>query len=353
MSKWIDNKKSDCLFMLNRVAAEKNIDELSVEKDWWVSIVLKAIFSTSAAKYMYFKGGTSLSKGWNLINRFSEDIDIALYREYFSEKLGKDFVNCDTKNKREQLRKVARTFVSTELKEELERILSNMGLRSIRIEAVTSVMTKDGEKDVDSDKDPTIINVHYPSMLNKANGYVETKVKVEISCLSMKEPFETKNISSMISEFFEGEDDESISEINTISPTRTFLEKAFLLNEEYQRNTPRTIRMSRHLYDLERLMDTEYAKIALLDIDLYNKIVEHRKKYYQLKGVDYSLNNPKQITFCPTGEILARMEKDYNDMKNSFIYGNPLSFSELIIRIKDLQKRFRLIKEAPQKTSLK
>ena len=78
MSRWIDNDLADRLYMVNQVSEEKNIDPESVEKDWWVTMVLKTLFSLSVGKYAYFKGGTSLSKGWGLINRFSEDIDIAL-----------------------------------------------------------------------------------------------------------------------------------------------------------------------------------------------------------------------------------------------------------------------------------
>ena len=89
----------------------------------------------------------------------------------------------------------------------------------------------------------------------------------------MKEPFEVKRISSLVGETFPQMDDETFAEIPTITPTRTFLEKAFLLNEEYQRKNPRTERMSRHLYDLERLMDTPFAAEALADSGLYKDII--------------------------------------------------------------------------------
>ena len=87
--------------------------------------------------------------------------------------------------------------------------------------------------------------------------------------------------------------------MNTVLPTRTFLEKAFLLNEEYQRDHPRSFRMSRHLYDLERMMDTEYGQSALSDMTLYRAIVQHRLEYYCLKYVDYDSNNPDRIMICP------------------------------------------------------
>lgn len=84
--------------MVNQVSDAKNIDPESVEKDWWVTMVLKAVFGMSIAKYAFFKGGTSLSKGWNLINRFSEDIDIALYRDFFLTERGLACARCENNN---------------------------------------------------------------------------------------------------------------------------------------------------------------------------------------------------------------------------------------------------------------
>ena len=84
-------------------------------------------------------------------------------------------------------------------------------------------------------------------------------------------------------------------DIRTVTPSRTFLEKAFLLNEEFQKDKPRSRRMSRHLYDLEKLMDTNYGKAALEDTALYQAIVEHRRKFYHLGYVNYDLDYPAAI----------------------------------------------------------
>lgn len=340
MSRWIDNELADRLYMVNQVSEAKNIDPESVEKDWWVTMVLKALFGTRVARYAFFKGGTSLSKGWNLINRFSEDIDIALYREFFLTERGLACARCENNNQVKMLRKASRDYIHGEFKTELEQRLKEMGL-DVGVEAVTTHRTADGEKPIDHDADPTVVLVHYPSIFSGNHSYVKPVVKVEISCLSMREPFEVKRIASLISEGFATEDDEAVSEIATISPSRTFLEKAFLLCEEYQRRNPRTLRMSRHLYDLERLMDTEYGRAALKDTKLYREIVEHRKKFYHVGGVDYSLDLPERIVFCPTGEVRERLRADYENMRSSFIYGEALEFDELMGRIEALQGRFR------------
>ena len=102
-------------------------------------------------------------------------------------------------------------------------------------------------------------------------------------------------------------------DIRTVTPSRTFLEKAFLLNEEFQKEKPRSRRMSRHLYDLEKLMNTDYGKAALEDTALYRAIVEHRRKFYHLGYVNYDLDYPAAIKFVPEGETLDEYRRDYND----------------------------------------
>ncbi len=342
MSSWIENALADRLYMVNRVSEGKDIDPESVEKDWWVTTVLKTLFGLSLGRYAYFKGGTSLSKGWNLINRFSEDIDVALYRDFFLNEKGLSCARCENNNQIMMLRKASRDFVLGELKEELEKALDAAGL-DVKVEGVTMRQTAEGEIPIDHDADPTVLLVRYPSIFAGGHAYVKPVVKVEISCLSMKEPFEVKHIASMISDAFRDDDNKTACDIATVSPARTFLEKAFLLNEEFQRKNPRTLRMSRHLYDLERLMDTEYGRVALADAALYRAIVEHRRKFYHMGSVDYSLDMPDRITFCPQGELLERFRTDYENMKRSFIYGSPLPFDALIERIVDLQARFRMI----------
>lgn len=100
--------------------------------------------------------------------------------------------------------------------------------------------------------------------------------------------------------------------------------------------------MSRHLYDLEKLMDTDYGKAALEDTALYQAIVEHRRKFYHLGYVNYDLDYPAAIKFVPEGETLDAYRRDYNDnMANGYIYGEAMALDALMERIKLLQQRFR------------
>ena len=337
MSKWIDASAPDRQQSAHIVAEEKRISEGSVEKDWWVTAILKVLFTLSPSPYMFFKGGTSLSKGWNLIDRFSEDIDIALYRDFYLNELGRECAKAATNNQVKNLRIVNRDYIIGEFADELKKKLSEAGLGECKVLPVTH---KEDGIPIDHDSDPVVVEVHYTPRL-ESDQYVRPIIKIEVSCLSMKEPYEVRHISSLVGDKFQQIDDEIVADIPTISPIRTFLEKAFLLNEEYKRKNPRTDRMSRHLYYLERLMDTPFAAAALTDMPLYQEIIEHRRRFYHVGGVNYDLNLPVTIAFCPTGELRDKMRIDYDAMKSSMIYGDKLSFDTLISRLEVLQTRFQ------------
>ncbi len=343
MSKWIDFPLDERKAMIQGVAEARQIDEAAAEKDWWVTAVLYALFHTSVSEYLLFKGGTSLSKGWDIINRFSEDIDLALSRYYFLNVKQLSCANCASNTQIHNLREKGQDFLFGEFKNELAAKLAEMGLE-VTILTDNDIANDNGEpRKVPHDKDPSVLYVQYPSLYNSQAAYAIPTVKVEISVLSMSEPYEMRRISSLIEQTFKDEDVDSdlVQTIRTVSPARTFLEKAFLLSEEFQKDKPRTHRMTRHFYDLEKLMQTLYAEKALGDSVLYRDIVEHRRKFYHVGYVDYEKELPANIQIVPSEELMPAYEVDYNEMKESFIYGQSLSFSELIEKIKILQERIR------------
>ena len=150
---------------------------------------------------------------------------------------------------------------------------------------------------------------------------------------------------TMVEQVYKDEDVDSdiVQTIKTVSPARTFLEKAFLLCEEYQKKDPRTYRMSRHFYDLEKLSHTDYMDKALNDSNLYYDIVEHRKKFYHVGYVDYDKELPASIMIVPSEELVPKYEVDYNDMRSSFIYGEALEFADLLKFLETLQELFRKV----------
>lgn len=343
MSKWIDYSVDDRKTMIQAVVQEKPIDEVSAEKDWWVTAVLYALFHTSVSEYLLFKGGTSLSKGWDLIQRFSEDIDLALSRDYFLNIKNLSCANCASNTQIHKLREVGQDFLLGEFKIELGNKLKELGL-DVNVFGENEVLDENGEPSkVPHDKDPSVLYVQYQSLYDVKTPYAIPVIKIEISVLSMSEPFEMRRISSLIEQAYKGEDVDSdfVQTIRTVSPTRTFLEKAFLLCEEYQRDKPRTYRMTRHFYDLEKLEKTLYGERAFNDPLLYHEIVRHRRKFYHVGYVDYDKELPSSIQIVPSETLMPVYEDDYNSMKKSFIYGDSLNFSELIGRLQAIQERFR------------
>jgi hypothetical protein len=130
--------------------------------------------------------------------------------------------------------------------------------------------------------------------------------------------------------------------VQVVLPKRTFLEKAFLLHELFQKDIHGNDikRMSRHLYDLEKLMDSDYCQDVLEDSNLYNEIIKHRKMFTSIANIDYSTHQPSSINFTPPESVLKEWERDYFAMQENMIYGESLSFQELIGRIRELNKRF-------------
>ena len=157
--------------MLQQTEAKHlGINQMAIEKDWWVTITLKALFQTSCADSLLFKGGTSLSKGFNIIERFSEDIDLSINQSFFG-------IDKTTKNQREKLRKEARAYIHNTLSSELNAKLKEMGVTGYSIENVTQVQEKNGVwQPIASDKDPTVIILHYPSIIDETIAYIPPRI---------------------------------------------------------------------------------------------------------------------------------------------------------------------------------
>ena len=129
MSKWIDFSLDERKAMIQGVVEARQIDEAAAEKDWWVTAVLYALFHSSVSEYLLFKGGTSLSKGWDIINRFSEDIDLALSRDYFLNVKQLSCASCTVIRKYIIFERKDRTSCMASSKTSYRRNLSKWGLK--------------------------------------------------------------------------------------------------------------------------------------------------------------------------------------------------------------------------------
>lgn len=328
---WLKIPKERRIEILNQASNISGLPAIAIEKDWWVTLGLKASFDLNYSLSLVFKGGTSLSKVWNLIERFSEDIDLAIDRKFFG------FEGNISKSQIKNLRKISCEFISIKLLEDLTNKFTEWkAIDECKLNA---------QPVIDSDKDPQVIEIHYNSVFDKSD-YLPQRVLIEVSSRSLIEPSESKEINSIISVAFPTQAfaTEAFS-ISTVLPQRTFLEKIFLLHEEFSQDSSkiRIDRLSRHLYDLEKLMDTEHGKTALSDTELYKGIVTHREKFNPLRGLDYSNHVPGKIKIIPPEMVIKEWEKDYQAMTQNMIYGDTLNFDNLIKRIQKLQERVNSI----------
>ncbi|MDR1682324.1 MAG: nucleotidyl transferase AbiEii/AbiGii toxin family protein [Candidatus Symbiothrix sp.] len=328
MSIWQQYNNDEKIVILQQTATAKKIIEQAVEKDWWVSAVLMALSKTSLADFLQFKGGTCLSKAWELINRFSEDIDLSISRLFFN-------LPDETPQQRTTIRREAFHYINEILIGELDTILQENNITDYEIKPVTE----------NSSAMVTSIEVKYKSILPALVDYVLPVVKIEFSAMSLDEPYRKKEITTFIHSVYLEIDNEITLSFKSVLPERTFLEKLFLLHEEYQKDMPRIKRMSRHLYDLEKMMDTPFAETALKNTDLYKMVIDHRKKFNNIRGIDYQTHYPELIQICPPENLIEKWKDDYENMRQSFIYEEPKkTFNELIGRLQELTDRIRTVK---------
>ena len=340
--KFIDLSKEDRMDILDRVSSELKIRQREViEKDWWVTTVLRAMFSFPYANHLSFKGGTSLSKCWHLIDRFSEDIDIAIDREFlgFSGTLSKTQVS-------DKLRRAACSFVRDTMQYDLAEQLYNNGIAEDKLKVnvnITPVTTTD----------PEVININYDSVLSfsidgiDGNRYILPKVKVEVSGRSMSEPVSDIAIDSMIDQVYpKAPFAEPKFMVRAVLPERTFLEKLFLLHEEFAKpkDLIRVERMSRHLYDIGQMLKTPIAERAINDADLYRQVVEHRRTFIGLRGFDYDTLCPETLNIVPPASVIEQWKLDYENMRLHMIYGESEPFDMLVGNLTKLNTKINQTK---------
>jgi hypothetical protein len=329
MENWIQLSDQRRLEIFQQVSNLLNLPAEAVEKDWWVTAALHALFSLPDAQAFVFKGGTSLSKCWGYLDRFSEDIDIAMNREFLG------FHGELSKTQIKKLRKISSEYVSSTLLELLRQRLEDMGIPAEKFQVEAEVHA-DGMRD----HDPQRLFVRYSAQTSR-NGYLKDQVIVEVGSRSQLEPSERKEINSFVSSAYPSA---SFSQprfpVTAISPAKTLLEKLILLHEKlsFQDNNPsHQDRISRHLYDIERLMHTDYYTVAMTDDSLYQSIIEHRSRFTPIKGIDYGQLRKQDLDFIPNEAQSDFFERDYQRMQENMIFGPSLSFPQLITRLQALK----------------
>lgn len=334
MNKFLELSDSQRKSVYESVAIKVGLPAQVIEKDFWVTAILQTVFTLPVAKQLVFKGGTSLSKGWKLIERFSEDIDIAVDPIILGVPEG-DL----TKKQIKKLRKTSSLFV-------LEQ-LTPMICEEVQREGLHSFITVDAQPNGEGDNaypEPRQIYLHYKSVFDKALTYLRPDVVLEVSARSLIEPTEPIQIKSILGEHLPVLP-LTDSVIHTAIPAKTFLEKVFLLHELFSVPGHGMIaeHKSRHLYDLYVMMNKDFAKKAVIDDILWESIRHHREIYTSVRDIDYTPDVRKRLRLIPREDILDTWRADYDAMKESMIYGNKPSFDELLEGMSELQREFREI----------
>lgn len=314
---------------IEQAAIRSGILTKAIEKDWWVTLVLKVLFELPQADFFIFKGGTSLSKGFKLIERFSEDIDISLAPEAFD----RAYMSEPTHTYVKKLKKLGCEFTNTTIKDALEAMLLAYGVPAGMIQISAEPIPENFP-----DTDPQSLYVAYRS-LYPPHPYLADRVKIEFSVRSLKDPFQEISIQSNLWEYFPNSVYQEIPfTVRGADPIKTFLEKIFLLHEKFSILNKGLVptgaaiaeRHSRHLYDLVQMNHAGIGKHLHTDHTLYGTLVEHRRQWVRSKHVNYNSLYPATVLFVPPPEIIKLYKADYGIMQTDMIYGKTHSFEELI-----------------------
>jgi len=321
-----------------KVAEQKRLQAASVDKDFWVCWTLRELFSLpDIGGRVTFKGGTSLSKAWGLIERFSEDIDLVVDKDAlgFGGEASPDRAPSNKQRRRrlDDLMAACRSWVQDRLQPALEQTTA------------ARFGTREGWRlEVDPDMaDGQCLLFHYPSAFPAAEaGYVRPVVKIELGARSDDWPAESRTITPYVAEVLPQAIPDASFPVSALAPKRTFWEKAMLLHEETFRpaDKPRKVRMARHYYDLWCLITRGVADRAAADQPLFARVAEHREIFFRLGWVDYATLRPGSLRLTPPPEHLDAWRRDYDEMAEPMFYGERPGFDEILRIAADFEQKF-------------
>ncbi len=307
--------------MIRETADRIQLTPSAVEKDFWVVWVLEKLFrSELLADKIIFKGGTSLSKVFGLIRRFSEDIDLILD---WNEVLKEDPNLERSKNKQDKFNKsvavLSRDYIATVFLPEVVRMLNG-------------VCTAEVEEGA-----PDVIKIRYPSSFG--SDYLRPEIRLEIGPLALWVPNSEYEIKSYVAETFPAAFDEPACRVMAIKAERTFWEKATILHAEAFRPESKSLplRYSRHYYDLAMMAaDPRVKEAAFVDWTLLSTVVDFKTKFYPASWAHYDLAKPGTFRLMPADNNLKMLANDYAQMQVMF-FGEIPPFSELMNALQELE----------------
>jgi len=322
--------------LFRNTAAKMGVSEAIIEKDFWVCIVLDVLFHKSRfGPKLCFKGGTSLSKGYGLIQRFSEDIDLIL--DWTVLGYPKDEPLKTRSNS-------SQDKFNKKINEDTEAYLKNVFAPEICHLINDSV--KDSFVFYIEEQSPQTVHLVYPHLFN--DMYVAQEICLEIGTLGAWLPSCEKRVHPYVFDFYPHIFENGKTEIRMVEAKRTFWEKATILHREAQRIDEKTGEMhgkvpprySRHYYDLYMMTMSSVKAAAFADLNLLKSVADFKSKFYHSPWARYEDAIPGKIKLIPPQRIIETMSNDY-DMMQAMIFGDKVAFKEIIAVLAELEEELR------------
>ncbi|MGH0223142.1 nucleotidyl transferase AbiEii/AbiGii toxin family protein [Sinorhizobium meliloti] len=326
--------------LFGETGATRGVADTIIEKDFWVCWTLRRLFEQPEdAPTLVFKGGTSLSKAFDAIRRFSEDIDLSFDRA----DLG---YTGDRDPEKEGLSRKKVGQLIDDLVRDVELHIAQKLLPALRASIVRQLgEPTNGEWSLEiDDADEQTVNFHYPTALAAAEyesmGYITPRVKLELGARGDPWPTEERVIRPYAADdypdFFENPD----STVVVLSARRTFWEKATALHAEAHRPTesPTPQYFSRHYYDLATLLDTVDGKAAATDFELLAQVAKHKAIFFRSGWASYDTARPGSLRLLPDEARLKDLRADYRAMAPMMFDESPPSFDDILAKIAALQE---------------
>lgn len=315
---------------IEQAAVRRNISPVVLEKDFWVCWLLGILFESEFAGSVVFKGGTSLSKVFGVIERFSEDIDLSLSPTFLQlPEAGKS---------RTQANKWMRKAEATCGAAVQNKIGPSM-------EAVVEGVLGKGERAwfeflTEPNTNSPVLLFHYPSSQPAGFEYLSRSVKLEFGSLTDQQPVGRHLIRPWVAEVLPDAFPDWRCEVVALEMERTFWEKATILHTEYHRPTdkPTPDRFSRHYADTAALAKHPAAKSALDRHDIRNRVVEWKSQFFGSSWANYENAKPGTFRLVPPAERLPSLRRDYQAMRDMYLT-EPFSFDEILATLSDLEDR--------------
>jgi hypothetical protein len=331
MDKIAAGPASDRRDLFQESASRLGMNPAIVEKDFWVCWILRLLFAEPTLKdQMVFKGGTSLSKVFGLIDRFSEDIDLVLdWRLLGYHQEGAQVTQSKTQQSRhnQEMNAKAVAYIRDTLLSQLNHLFA----------PIPGIIAR-----IDED-DPHTVNVFYPAAFEAA--YIRPAVRLEIGPLASWVPSSAHSIKAYAAQAFPEAFSNPVFEVIAIDAERTFWEKATILHQEAHRPGAIPARYSRHYYDLYKLSESPIRSAALANLTLLRSVVEFKERFYYSSWARYDLAIPGSFRLSPPDGQLPALERDYRAMRDMF-YREPPTFGAILAGLVSLEQEINAEKRA-------